>query len=289
MNDHHTDERERTEPAAVFSLLGNERRLEIIATLHDAGSLSFSDLRGRVGMRDSGQFNYHLSELVGSFVTKVDEEYALTAAGRRVARAVAAGLYTDSPTLDPFAIDGRCPACGERALEASYADERFTVGCRACGDGLLRVVAPPSLVRGRDPHEALEAFGEWSIRQVELALSDLCPTCGGPIESGVTERTPDDLPFDVLPRLRCERCGRRVVTSFAAVALEDPAVEAFLDHHVPDYDERFYWEFAQLTSDEHQELLSASPFRLQVTFTAPENACRVVIDDSLDVVETEVV
>ncbi|WP_415380891.1 hypothetical protein [Halosimplex sp. TS25] len=82
---------ERADPAAVtdtFTLLSDETRVRILAALADAGeeAVRFSDLRSRVDVTDSGQFNYHLDRLRGELVAKTDDGYALTESGRAVAR-----------------------------------------------------------------------------------------------------------------------------------------------------------------------------------------------------------
>jgi DNA-binding transcriptional ArsR family regulator len=79
---------ERTEresvdlPEEVFSALGDETRLRILlelaAVANERGvgaGLSFSELRQRVGVEDSGRFNYHLDTLSGGFITKRDGQY----------------------------------------------------------------------------------------------------------------------------------------------------------------------------------------------------------------------
>ncbi|WP_459193611.1 DUF7347 domain-containing protein [Halosimplex sp. J119] len=85
------DRDERVDPAAVsdtFTLLSNETRVRILAALADADAeaVRFSDLRTRVDVTDSGQFNYHLDRLRGELVAKTDDGYALTESGRAVAR-----------------------------------------------------------------------------------------------------------------------------------------------------------------------------------------------------------
>lgn len=61
-------------PDDAFGLLGNETRLAILQALGDAADpLSFSELRDRVWVSDSGQFNYHLDQLTGPFVGQTDE------------------------------------------------------------------------------------------------------------------------------------------------------------------------------------------------------------------------
>lgn len=278
------------EPAEVFSLLGDDVRIEIIMVLDDAVEerVAFSELHDRVGLDDSGQFNYHLSKLVGHFVSKSDAGYQLTAAGDRLARAIAAGLYTDSPELEPFDVDGTCRECTQETLQASYADERFTITCRECDHQLLRVSAPPSLVRGRNPTEALDAFEEWSFSQVEQAYNDICPSCGGPVTRGITSETPPGLSFDVLPEMTCEVCSRRVVTSFAAIARRDSTVEGFHDREFPTIRQKHYWELDENVSEKSLELLSESPFRMQVTFSAGDRTCDAVIDEHLDILEATV-
>lgn len=69
-------------PVETFSLLANEDRLAILAALvraHRRGEtpLSFSGLRERVGIRDSGRFAYHLRELTGHLVARSPDGYTL--------------------------------------------------------------------------------------------------------------------------------------------------------------------------------------------------------------------
>ncbi len=74
--------------SAVFELLGNDIRLRIVCQLRatEPGCpMAFSRLRERVGVGDSGKFNYHLGRLQGTLVVKRQDGYALTPAGRAVA------------------------------------------------------------------------------------------------------------------------------------------------------------------------------------------------------------
>jgi len=78
-----------TDETSVFDLLSDETRAETVATLAAAGEgLCFSDLRRRVGARDSGRFNYHLGRLRGRLVEKRGDRYVLTERGERAAAAV---------------------------------------------------------------------------------------------------------------------------------------------------------------------------------------------------------
>ena len=80
---------EEVTPEEGFSLLGHGTRIGIIRALWRAGNdaVSFSELRERADVTDSGQFNYHLGELVGTFLRREGEGYdSPTPAGRSSAR-----------------------------------------------------------------------------------------------------------------------------------------------------------------------------------------------------------
>lgn len=285
-----TESADDLDPAEAFSLLGDDVRIEIIAVLAEdtRNPLPFSELHERVGLADSGQFNYHLSKLVGQFVSKSDEGYELTVAGDRLARAIKAGLYTTSPAIEPFDVDGTCIECSESSLQASYADEKVTITCSACGHEKLKVSAPPSLFRGRDPAEALDAFEQWSFQRVKQAVSGICPFCGGPITKGITEQTADHITLDVLPEMTCTVCDHHVLTTFEAIARRDPTVESFYDQHNLHLQSKHYWEGKDEFTEQNLERISADPFRMQVTFEADGHICTAEIDDSLTVVKTVV-
>lgn len=278
----------RLDPAEAFSLLGDARRLEIVTTLQEAGPASFSELFDRVDAEDSGGFNYHLDRLTPHFVSKSEDGYALTAAGGRVARAVAAGTYTGAARLEPFDMDGRCYACGARALQGRYADEEFRIDCTDCGESVLRVEAPPSLVRGRTPEGFVATFDRWSRTQVEQAAAGFCPDCGGTVEAGVVERE-GDVSLGVAAEYDCTVCDRRLVTSLGALAYREPAVETFLRRRGSPLFDRPYWEIEQCVTDEHLTVVSEDPVRVRVTFPAGGDACHVTFDGGLAVVETSIV
>lgn len=89
-------------PGEAFSVLGNETRVAILQTLWNVGgTAAYSELKERVGVRDSGRFNYHLDRLVGHFVERVDGGYRLTVAGEQAAQAVKANMFTEDPTYWP--------------------------------------------------------------------------------------------------------------------------------------------------------------------------------------------
>jgi DNA-binding HxlR family transcriptional regulator len=277
--------------AEAFSLLGDASRLEILDALHEARGtpLAFAELHRRVDVRDSAKFNYHLKQLRPRFVAKGDDGYELTTAGRRLARAVTAGRYTDEQRLEPFDIEGECIECGAAALSAAYEDERFTVTCADCGGTVLAVRMPPTVVRGRDPNEVVDAFDRWSRLGTEQAAQGLCGDCGGAVEPSVTDDVPGIIRYDALAVFDCTVCGRRTTTSFGALASRHPTVEAFHRRRDVSLRERPYWEVGQYVTDEHVEYVSRDPWRVQVRFHADGDTCLVEFDGDLEVVRTGVV
>jgi hypothetical protein len=108
----------REEGLDALDAIANEHRIRIVRALAEADDpLSFSDLRRRVGIDDTGRFAYHLTELLGRFVRRTDAGYDLGDAGERVVIA-AADVDPEAATLLSGAdADETCPVCGERDCE----------------------------------------------------------------------------------------------------------------------------------------------------------------------------
>lgn len=105
-----------SQAADALATVANEHRLAILRELAAAGDpLAFSELRTRVGMSDTGLFNYHLGELCGRFVRQTEGGYELGYAGERVVLA-AGDLDPEGAAAlaDAADGDGACPVCGEQ-------------------------------------------------------------------------------------------------------------------------------------------------------------------------------
>ena len=108
-----------TEPSMdALAVLGNEIRMSILRELADAEeSLSFTELRERVGIRDTGKFNYHLTKLCEYFVRQTESGYELGHAGTRV---ITAANPTASSEDGADGGDSACPVCGKRDCEKLF-------------------------------------------------------------------------------------------------------------------------------------------------------------------------
>lgn len=216
--------------------LGNERRLEILfalaarerATRTNQQELSFTELYDAVDVDSTSQFSYHLSQLVGSFVTATDDGYHLSYSGDRVVRAVESGVYESTTAFDPVAVDGACLVCGERALEAVLRDERFVVRCRDCERTLLSDSFPQSQASDRTASEIVESFGYRIWSTYVLVRGDVCPECYGRLDRRVDVH--DDVERYTFAS-RCDGCGFTIHLPLEVPPLFHPPTVAFLWRH----------------------------------------------------------
>ncbi|NHN46014.1 helix-turn-helix domain-containing protein [Halostella sp. JP-L12] len=273
-------------PEEAFSLLANETRFGILRALWDAedDALSFSELRERSGVSDSGQFNYHLGKLVGAFVRETEGGYALRYAGYQAIGAVLAGAYTRETTVDPVPVDGACPECGG-PLEASYREERARIGCANCGAAITEYDVPPGIVDAYEPEELPHVFDRWVRTQMPQHLAGFCPRCLGRLRTALA---PDLSAEDDPPAVthECDRCVFSSYSVVGAVVLDHPAVVAFHYDHGVDLRETPLWELDWIVSSRH-ELVSTDPPRARVYVRYGDEELAVDVDADGDVTDVK--
>jgi DNA-binding transcriptional ArsR family regulator len=281
-------------PAEAFAVVGNETRLRILEALWEADRpVSFSDLRRAVGMRDSAQFNYHLSKLTDQFVRKVEADesggsggYEFRQAGRAVIRSVLAGTLNQNPELGPFEVEGECVECGQ-SLQATYKDECFSIECRACGRPHGHYEFPPGGLEDRTREEVLDAFNQRARHLSCLSKDGVCPECNGRMETTV-ERAPDDdrLGLDARVEYECQRCHLHTVSSAGLALLDDAEVVSFYRDHGIDLNDVPFWTLDWCVSDRHTTIESEDPWRLRIDVELDGETLTAALDGSLSVVET---
>lgn len=293
---------EKADPEEVFAALSDDTRITILRALWDADEpLPFSDLREAVGVRDSGQFNYHLNKLVGQFVRQADGGYELTQASIRINGAIEAGAYTMEASFDPIDLDTLCPTCsGDRTLY--YEDETVRVECESCPTN-ARFGVPPSVFADCDREAIPEVAGEYLRATFQHITGGFCPFCEGDVHPTVGAIAdflddPDDPPEEVteeflehvrgLPfvQYECDRCGATPSGSLRATLRSHPAVVSFHYDHGIDVRDLSALDFGGFNPD--TELIrQRDPFRASVTFEADGDAITLVVDDALDVLDVE--
>ncbi|PSP27211.1 ArsR family transcriptional regulator [Halobacteriales archaeon QH_2_65_14] len=278
---------ERTSPEAVFELLADDTRVEILRRLGETpdATVSFSDLHERVGTVDSGHFNYHLKKLQGSLVRKTDDGYELTHAGRQIIGAIHAGTYTADATVEPVSTGVECPTC-ETDLVAEYTDETARIYCE-CGDP-VEYFFPPGGLAGFDREGLPAAFYRWNYLAFQRTLAGFCPLCAGRMDGelvldGDAPRMTSlagDSPADTAHfEFECRRCGNTRRPLATSPAMVHPAVGGFLADHGIDVRTDPIWGIRERLDDPRVELLSEEPPRIEVQFSLDEDGIVAVIED----------
>jgi hypothetical protein len=284
----------------IFRLVANDTRVGIIRALWAAHTedpdaidgpwsdpVSFSSLRDRVGVGDSGRFNYHLDELVPQFVEKREGGYVLTDAGARIVGAAVSGVYTGSDVALEEPTMGTCTAadCGG-TLEAEYERGHVTVACDACSWETV-LYAPPIVAETHDEGTQPDALQRYTTSEVQRMARGFCTLCSGPVRARVSRSvaaadTPESGPVTVVHQ--CGECGNVAHTTATVCLLDHPAVVSLLHDAGFDYRRLPLWRVPRAI-DREETLQGVDPVRVTVRLAAGGDSLRVLLDDSLDVVE----
>lgn len=270
----------------AFELLAHETRVRTVEALAAANTaISFSDLRGRVGVDDPGQFNYHLSRLDGQFVASVDDGYELTAAGKRVVGAVRSGAYTGELDGETTVLDASCLSCGG-GMEIRFRAEGVRITCRDCGFDYTHADVPAGVVADLSPHEAARRVERYLSTRQASAIRGFCPNCEGRMNSRVRLPSDDDAPpwladsADPVVQFRCGRCGENWHSILPIVVATHPVVAGFLHEHGVNVRKTPNWEFGWL--GDPVTVRSTDPLRVAVTARADDAERTFTFDADLE-------
>ncbi|GAA0257098.1 winged helix-turn-helix domain-containing protein [Haladaptatus pallidirubidus] len=295
---------QQIEPEEAFAALSDETRLRILQVLwkSDVQTVPFSELRRAVGMRDPGQFNYHLDKLIGQFVIKTDGGYRLTQAGKHVNGAIASGMYTAHETLDPIVLNHLCQNSGE-PLTLRYENETVRIGCDSCSScpSGWEAPIPPAVFTGYDRDEIPEAVSQYFRTKVQQVINGFCPFCNGQMKPTVElfdtmdgdrsseneSENPSRRPLDPVILFDCQQCGTQSQVALNhALLLTDPLVASFYCENEIIVQERFIWELSEL-SPVRVNIESQSPLQLNVTFRVEDSILSVVVDETFDIIDID--
>lgn len=304
----------------AFKILSNETRMAILLALWDAYdphdedyTLSFSELRGRVGVRDSGGFNYHLGKLGDYFVESAEDGYRLTPVGLKLVRTVLVGTG-EEVDLPPTEIDVECPLCGSPTAIAHRSGWLYHL-CTECEGGVpdaqtdftgVLFVEPfsPAGVSNRTPEELFAAGVFRLLQALTMKLGGLCPECSGTVESSLDLCETHDQP----PGEQCPDCGRTTEvairwictdckyhggTSPGGTLLLHPAAVAFyhergIDVGYPTNDFERSKQALSLVQTAGYEVVSTDPPVIRVTAIQEGDRLELTLDERLNVVSADV-
>lgn len=278
----------------TFGLVANEIRLDILRALWadytedptpEPEPVQFSTLKDRVGVRDSGQFHYHLDELVPQFVSRQEGGYTLTYAGAQIIGAGVSGVYTDTDTaLDLPGID-ECSNC-DGTLGLRYEQGHAIVECDTCEETRI-MFAPPILATAHDVEAAPELFGTFTVTQLQQTIRGFCYLCSGPVEGRVADSSLDgetDASGSVKAVYQCTECGAPFYTVATMAVLDHPAVVSLLHDAGIDYRELPSWGIMRAL-DAEERVRDGDPVRVEVTVTGDDSELTLVLDEALNVIE----
>lgn len=305
----------------TFALLSNETRLAILLALweayepHTPGSaVPFSDLRERVGVRDSGQFNYHLGQLEGQFVRKTEDGYALRRAGLRLIQSIIAGTGIEEPSLEQTEIDASCEFCGGPTT-VTYENNYVYQVCSECSgiaeqgdrhpDGAFRGwTFEPTGIEGRSAEAVFAASTLKNYARIAMRFENICPECSGQVEWAVDvcedhrttagEKCPDcgrEQPVRV--QETCTVCKSSGYGSPGIKVLFHPAVIAFYYEHgieigfTGDTTFEDVIRILDLVNEFEEEVVSTDPLRTRVTISHEGDVLHVLLDENMSVVEVD--
>ena len=267
-----------TPPSDAFQALSNDVRMSIIETLaepNEDGAVvsttkSFSELYEASNTNSSAQFAYHLRQLTDHYLEEVDNGYRFTYAGLKIARAIAAGTYTDSVDLVPVPLETACPFCAELTLEARSDDNYLSIGCSNCERRLLTLPFPPGGHQTHSNEEFLRAFDRHYRHRIGLMTDGFCPECGAGADASVeypSEQTIQSLPDAedaerVQCHLNCRYCGYHLRCPVTLCVLDHSAVVSFYHEHEIDIQERPIWSVG---SEWREAVLSDDPWCVRVS------------------------
>lgn len=300
-------------PDDAFGVLGNQIRMEILQTLgNEAEPLSFSALREAVGVRDSGQFNYHLEKLTEHFIAKTESGYALRQSGHRVIQAVLSGAITEDPILERTPTELPCFYCGN-PIDVSYADGEVRMHCSECRqtdagesdtddsvppeqrDRLGFVRLPPAGIVDRSAEEVLQSAYTWYYNQVLTMADGVCPRCSAAMDHPVTACDDHDAAEGYCDQCgnrsaarityRCPNCSFERELGISNHFLDNPDLQRFaLDHGVEVVSPSFERVYASVGANE-TEVISIEPFEARIKFEVNDDSLTLTVDDELSVAD----
>lgn len=277
-------------PAEVFSILGNDTRVDILRALLELGAddepVSFTDLFERVDVDDSANFSYHLRKLTGHFVKQHDDGYEFRYPGRKVVSSIFTGTLTERAQLGFFPASGSCYACGS-GLRGWYVDDTLTIGCTDCGTIQVSYPFPSGGLDDRTTDDLLQAFHHYVRHHYCLAADGVCPECTGTVETGLVQE-PDETDLDVAVEHICQRCGYTLQSTVGVTLLDHADVLVFHSKRDVDLNSEPFWHFDWCVSDNQTTVVSEDPLRVELTLTCDGDAMRVRLDEHGTVIETTV-
>lgn len=277
-----------------FEIVGNDIRTKILQALGDARGLregppvlTFSELRDIVPVDiPSSQFNYHLQQLVGRFITHTGDGYQMRPAGMLLYRTIRAGTITEELSIEPFGIGVDCYRCGD-PIEADPSFGEIWIQCPTCDEFYDMVMAPPGGIGSSDTAELLRRLDQYNRHRHIGFMRGICPICMNAVEQDIV--TLNEEPYDRSQcrnwhiHWSCHHCGNRRFASLGMALIDSPEVISLFDEATIAPTDRTVWEFEWAMTDRPVKVIEEDPFQFSINLNIDDIEANLLIDHELNV------
>ena len=292
----------------LHGLVANETRMRIMQVLWDEfdferyvieeqEAVPFSTLRERARVDDSGNFNYHLSQLADTLVENFEDGYVLTPLGYNLMQSIERYATFEYETREEWTVDDSCPFCGG-ALTARYRREMLEVRCTDCGglaDGGHFTFAQLSSTGTRDlsAPEFLDAATQVMGSKIRSSMYGSCWNCHARMDIEFHVCGDHDAGFDgTCPEcthryrskvdVSCPSCGTAGHGPVLEYAILSPVVGSFFNDAGHGPTQMGPWQYRLTALGAATEaVVSTDPLAVEVTFEFREHRLQVVVEEDL--------
>ncbi|WP_226480907.1 helix-turn-helix domain-containing protein [Natrinema amylolyticum] len=272
----------------IFEIVSNSTRLEILRALTNAYSespvdpwLDYTALRESVGIRDNGNFNYHLDRLEG-LVAKDPDGYVITRVGLTVITAIASGSLDPDLTWGPVDVPAACAYCDE-PLHLRYADGTLHLECGTPAH-TLRLPASPRLLDAHPTESVGERLTLLVQQRVAQVRRGICPECQGAVDGEIRYGIADLEHYYY--HGECRHCDYQHGFDVGPLVLPHPDVIAFVSEHGRDIRSTPIWELDFCTPGD-ETTVSTDPLQLRVDIERGDETLSVTLDRDGSVIATD--
>lgn len=279
---------EESAPTEVFDLMSNPTRIEILQTLASAYNeapmdpwLEYSELQAAVGIRDNGNFNYHLDQL-DDLVVRDSAGYRLSRVGMQFISAISSGVFDPEWTWGPVDAPGSCFFC-EDSLQLRFEDGTLRLTC-GTDEHALALGIPPSLLDSGPEEDVIERIAFLENRWGQLTRQGICGECSGYVDGEVElgEKWGGHYTYHGI----CGRCGFHHGIPVGMFLVSHPAVCNFYDERGVDVRTTPFWTL-DFCKPGTETVVSRDPLRLRVDVRYEGETLSLTLDREGSVVSTE--
>ena len=275
-----TDRDDATSATDVFDRVTHATRVDVLHELASAHAddptdpwLQYSELRDAVGVRDTGNFNYHLDEL-DDFVVKTDAGYRLSRTGMELVATIAAGVLDTDWTWGPVDAPGTCPFCDDDVV-LHYTDGGLRLTC-GTDDHAMALSAPPSLLETHPESEVVDKIAFLTHQWSETTRQGICADCHGRLTGHLEHGGSQPDHYHYLAH--CHRCGYQHGVPLGLHCLTHPTVTHFYHDHGIDARTTPWWTL-DWTTPGTETTHQTDPLELQVDVHCDNETLTLTIDD----------